>query len=346
MCVTSSSTPSKTAHWRIIFTDGEDLRDIKVTENASCHYPSEITGWVACYPGYEEPVWKNVDKGIWNQKTTNPTHFGSGICSYSTPPKKDHIVTHYCNPNVENCETTAGNYWNFSQSQCGTQETCPDYCPESGPGWEPLDTCYFGNGCNLGFGQPERDSPCCTNGTPILIDINGDGFDLTDAAGGVRFDIIGDGRPVRVGWPKQGSDEAWLALDRNSNGTIDNGTELFGNFTPQSTPPTGQHRNGFLALAEYDKLSNGGNGDGKIKVTDSIFTSLQLWKDSNHNGISEASELHSLSDLGLKSIDLDYMTSKKNDEHGNQFKYRAKVEDIHGAQMGRWAWDVIPVFSH
>ena len=179
--------------------------------------------------------------------------------------------------------------------------------------------------------------------SPILVDINGDGFDLTSASNGVNFDVNPNGFAERVGWSSVSSDDAWLCLDRNGNGTIDDGGELFGSYTPQPTPPAGEEKNGFLALAEYDKTANGGNGDGEISKKDSIFNSLRLWKDSNHNGISEASELLSLQSLGLKKIELDYRESKKTDEYGNQFKYRAKVKDTHDAQLGRWAWDVFLV---
>ncbi len=206
----------------------------------------------------------------------------------------------------------------------------------------------FINQCNRFGGYDDESCGClggCEGGgcSPIVVDVLGNGFDLTNIADGVDFDIDNDGTLERHSWTSVNTDDAWLALDRDGNGLIDSGKELFGNVTPQPPPPSGEEMQGFLALAMYDGPGYGGNGDGKITRHDAIFDRLKLWQDTNQNGISESCELFSLPDLGLRKLDLDYRESRRVDAHGNQFKYRARVRDAQDAQLERWAWDVFLV---
>jgi hypothetical protein len=176
--------------------------------------------------------------------------------------------------------------------------------------------------------------------TPILISVGNKKYDLTNAAGGVMFDIDANGTKEQVSWTTAASDDAFLFLDRNSNGTVDNGGELFGDATPQ---PAVTVKNGFLALAEYDKVANGGNADKKITSADAVFASLRLWQDVNHNGISEPGELKTLTALDVTGIDLKYHVERKKDKYGNQFRYRSKVSSVKKSTVAKEAYDVILV---
>ena len=92
---------------------------------------------------------------------------------------------------------------------------------------------YLGT-CTTGFSIGFRDWNC--NGeddyyemacqSPILVDVAGNGFDLTSAKNGVMFDIDGDGVVERLSWTNTGTDDAWLALDRNQNGLIERGPRI------------------------------------------------------------------------------------------------------------------------
>ncbi len=227
---------------------------------------------------------------------------------------------------------------------CSVGGSCPQPCTEGVTcegGGQARDCCLYtayGNGCP--FPNQTPIAGCCCTPTPIVIDIDGTGIALTNARDGVLFDIGDDGKPDRVAWTRTGSTNAWLALDRNRNGLIDGGVELFGNATPQPMPPTGSKRNGFLALAEFDKPLHGGNGDGVIDEQDLAFQSLLLWQDLDHNGVSSRPELHSLREMRVESIELDYTESRLQDQYGNQFRYRSRVRH-RDRRGGRWAWDII-----
>ena len=210
------------------------------------------------------------------------------------------------------------------------------------PGCDPINgaCCYFdpllpvcldcGNGnspdglltpdCD-GEWDPE-DCTCIDPKSPVVIDLQNDGFTLTSADEGVEFDLDVDGSRERIGWTSALSGDAFLALDRNGNGLIDDGSELFGDVTAQ---PPSDSPNGFLALAVFDRIEDGGNGDGLISDQDSIYSNLRLWLDLNHDGLSQSGEMSPLSSFGILSIDLAYRESRRRDRHGNQFRYRSKV---------------------
>ena len=237
---------------------------------------------------------------------------GAGLCR-ATPPTSQ-----------SDCDTFAW-FWNpigdFCQSDPPPQcELFPAVCDSGGWSFEWCD--------------------CVTYTSPILVDVTGDGFNLTNSARGVDFNLNNKGGSEKVAWTNASSDDAWLALDRNGNGIIDNGAELFGDMSPQPEPSKGVKKNGFRALTEYDQPANGGNADGQIDSNDSVFSRLRLWQDKNHNGISEADELHTLPSVNVAVFELDYKASNKTDSNGNRFKYRAKVRNGKGQQLGRWAWDV------
>jgi hypothetical protein len=319
----------------LFFTDGHETSNYEVTASGNCTTYTDESGQhtAACYAGYDNPYWMETTVGKWNQVTHEAflwiPHDGSPVfCYYDSPVITNHIYTYNCRAQCRG-ETDYANYisgcfggFTDTGGMCGRPQYFINKCTD-------FDEDYNGENCS------------CQAVTPVLIDVNGDGFSLTDAAHGVSFDLKASGVPIQFAWTSADSDDAFLALDRNGNGTIDDGKELFGNVTSQPAAPEGEEHNGFIALALFDSPGSGGNGDGRIDKHDPIFESLRLWLDANHNGISEPGELHTLKDLGVKSIDLGYKESKRIDQYGNRFRYRAKVTDSNDAQLGRWAWDVI-----
>jgi chitodextrinase len=184
--------------------------------------------------------------------------------------------------------------------------------------------------------------------SPIIVDTTGHGFHLTSADNGVMFDITGDGHPFKLSWTAANSGDAFLALDRNHNGKIDSGKELFGNYTEQPLCQGGTQAcfNGYRALAEFDKPENGGNGDGIIDSRDAVYSKLLLWIDANHDGISQPNELHTLPELGVFSISLRYPEEPYIDQYGNSFRYRGVLNPDAAdgeSKDGRYTYDVFLV---
>jgi hypothetical protein len=146
----------------------------------------------------------------------------------------------------------------------------------------------------------------------LVLDLAGDGIRPTSGKKGARFDLMGLGRALKTAWVQR--DDALLALDRNHNGRIDSGAELFGASTPIAGLPAA---NGFKALAELDGKKQGGNGNGAIDPGDKMYRELRVWQDTRGDGVSSPEELHPLAEVGIKSISLDYRRTLQTDEFGN-----------------------------
>ncbi len=148
---------------------------------------------------------------------------------------------------------------------------------------------------------------------------------MTSIEEGVQFDLNADGETEQLSWTRSDSNDGFLVMDRDQDGTINDGTELFGNRSPECL---GENKNGYAALAFYDSPENGGNADGLIDAQDSVFHFLQIWMDYSHDGLADPDELLFLSEVGIDAIELQYKASLKQDQYGNLFRFRSKVHII------------------
>lgn len=211
--------------------------------------------------------------------------------------------------------------WSHLCGACAEAEPEPE--PEPAPAPSPTD------GCNTDGVRQETESGTCCQGecTPILLDLGGGAFELSGPVPAVVFDIDADGVAEALSWTRAGGDEAFLALDRDGNGVIDSGAELFGAATEQ--PPSADP-NGFRALAVFDGADHGGDGDGAITAADAVYARLLLWVDADRDGVSSPQELRSPADLGVEEIGLDYVLSERRDRWGNRFRWSGRAADAEG----------------
>jgi hypothetical protein len=157
--------------------------------------------------------------------------------------------------------------------------------------------------------------------SPIVLDLNGDGVQTSSLANGVQFDLAATGTKLNTGWTAGG--DGLLALDRNGDGIINDGGELFGSGT---TLANGQRAaDGYAAMAELDT-----NGDGTIDAKDGKFADLRVWVDGNADGVSQADELKSLADLGITKLNLDVKAGLSGN-NGNTIGASSTYETADGA---------------
>jgi Ca2+-binding RTX toxin-like protein len=159
---------------------------------------------------------------------------------------------------------------------------------------------------------------------PLVLDLDGDGIETTGITGNspTLFDHDADGTRTGTGWIKP--DDGLVVLDRNGNGLIDSGRELFGDET--LLPNGSKAPDGYAALAQHDA-----NGDGRISSADAVYSQLRIWQDANQDGISQAGELRTLADLGIASIGLQGTQANVDLGNGNSMPLQGTFTRMNGS---------------
>lgn len=222
-----------------------------------------------------------------------------------------HVQSAECNKANERWVTPAEQY---QQDVSRCEMNCPYPCTGNPP---VCDTTIDTSG---GYQCPF--SQC----SPLILDLNGDGIQTTSVDDPVAFDLTGDGVPERLGWTDPATEEAFLWLDLDRNGRVDDGRELFGHGTVLENGLRAQ--DGFEALSQYDRQSLGGNGDGKLSAEDQVWNRLRLWVDADHDGICTPSEAGPIAAYGVIDLALTYSVHETIDPSGNVHRLRSSY--------GRW----------
>ena len=303
---------------------------------------AETSSYWGLHVPSQNKQWLSYD--LWRPDATNP--FVQHVLAH----EMGHAVAGLNNVTTGGCSNSSTIMWDSigfngsgptSPTGCDLQQlthlygsaTGDDSCP-------PPEQC--GEGC---LGDPDCEACECSGGdwlwvygdpgaysceSPILIDMSSNTaqYHLTSASDGVMFDLNDDGVKERLSWTAAGSSVGFLAMDRNGNGSIDSGNELFGNFTRKRDGT--RARSGFEALAD---LEDPAHRDGEITPLDSAYSGLLLWLDDNHDGLSSASELTPLANAGIAGIDTSYVTRRRRDKYGNRYRYEGHAMIVENGRL-------------
>ena len=153
-------------------------------------------------------------------------------------------------------------------------------------------------------------------GTPLVLDLNGDGVQTLSIDEGVKFDLLNTGVKVQTGWVS--GEDALLAIDNDGDGQISDRSELFG----------GNIGEGFAKLASFDS-----NEDGFVNALDAEFGELKVWQDKNENALTDEGELVSLESAGVASLDTNYTNVFEIDDRGNIHGEHSSATLANGRQI-------------
>jgi hypothetical protein len=294
---------------------------------------------VATASSYGTATWEsgNLSNPLKTHKGTTATAQGSGGANGGLPITVDTEGAATINSCYISCSTTptisgSGNGLGFSVSfPAASVFSDKKYYKNACAGESTVKNC---GRCPCGW-------PAGTGcGSPILIDTTGKGFHFTDPNKEcVMFDLENTGKPKCYSWPKAGSGNAWLVYDRDNDGKIDSGAELFGSFTPHSDGdylvalglPKPTPANGFIALMWFDQPQQGGSNRLEIDKTNPLWSHLYLWIDTHcqkHVGepcSALPTELHRPEEFKIYSLGVVYTSDKKQDKYGNWFRFYAQV---------------------
>jgi len=243
------------------------------------------------------------------------------------PVSVEHMITNTDAYRLYNCTTPCSD--NIASFAAGTPPNCyqaviTGTADDSSATASSNQVCFFGpppppppmssgTTCDGTTGSGD-----CGADTPIVLNMSDGPYETSGLGDPVLFDIKANGSRSEMTWTARHTPMAFLALDRDGNGAIDSGAELFGNHTP--LPGGGVAANGYEALRAFDS-----NGDGVIDANDPVWSQLLLWIDANHDGVSQPDELQPISESGITAIELAYHWTGRLDANGNLFRYEGHV---------------------